>query len=747
MFVYNLRFDNLHSNFTESTIQKMRIRQTLPRLLFAVILMYLMTGNKARASHIIGGDIYWECISSGPDAGKFIFYLSLYRDCSVTGVVVSAPELYVANCPVFQSFPLNLLSVIDVSPASCGISCPDGIQSLSIAKHTFASDPITIPGPPPPQGYTFSYNACCRIACDNLVNAYNELIYYSATMYPFNGLDMFPCYDSSPQFAEAPTPAFCTGSNLRYSHSAVDENLDSLSYSFVAAMGEGGYPIEYIEGYTANQPLPGPAINSTYDEVTLNSFNGQIEYNGPEGIQGRWVTVVAVDAWRCGQRISRSIRDMSVAIIPCSDSNSFPVVDEPVWSVPASASGYEVTVMAGDMVSFELTGYDSDFSGINPQVLSFEASGAQFGTNFSDPNSGCANAPCATLTNVTPPVALTDTISTVFNWQTTCDHIAFDDQCPSYSNTYNFLFTFQDDHCPVNASNTVNVSVTVLAEEVVQSPKVRCVSTDTTGAVTIEWLSSTDNAVPPSFVEYAIFHRTSSSDPYQQIATDSDIGSQSFVHDSSNPIVVPSTSGANYYLVRTRSACNDAVLSTPSDTISSIHLSLMNSDSTADLSWTPLTFPPLSSSSGNGLYEVYREYPLGTWELIASTHDLLYSDSVHWSYEQINYRVELADDLPCISVSNVVGDVFNYMASINQYELEQIVIQPNPNNGTFRMDVSSEIKWLNIEVMDLAGKILVRDYRRGINGSVEMDTDLPAGAYLLRIGTNKSWRTQRLVIQ
>ena len=58
-------------------------------LLFLALLA--VSSQSLYASHIKGGEITWDCIKAGqPNAGKYIFYLRLYRDCkgiafSVTG--------------------------------------------------------------------------------------------------------------------------------------------------------------------------------------------------------------------------------------------------------------------------------------------------------------------------------------------------------------------------------------------------------------------------------------------------------------------------------------------------------------------------------------------------------------------------------------------------------------------------------------------------------------------------------------
>jgi len=642
---------------------------------FAVILIGFFTcctlENTVRAAHIPSGEIHWECITSGPDSGKFIFYLTAYRDCSINTTITDIQFTF-ENVPGITSITSSLLSQTDATPTSCGLTCDDEVQDISLEKFVFASDPVSLPGPPPPEGYTIYFETCCLIDADNLVNGVNAEAYYSVTMYPFNGQNTDPCFDSSPQFAEQPGRLGCSGNELRYNSNALDPDLDSLSYQLVSILTADGEPMQYAAGFSPTTPLPGP------DVLTLDPVTGQFDYNSDEMTQGRYAVAIAVDAWRCGQRISRTIRNMTFSFSACNPVNNTPSISAPTWVAPGSATGYAVTVQAGDLVNFTITGTDNDLNGADPQVLKFSAVGKQFGNNFTDPSSGCIQEPCATLSSVVPPTSGTGSISTTFNWQTDCKHVSVQNECVAYSSTFNFLFRFEDDYCPTSAVNIINVAVTVVGDPTIPSPQPHCVSLNAAGdAVTLTWEAVTDNNIPLSFVEYAIFHSTSPNGSFQEIGAVTNINSDTYLHDGSNGIVTPNTSGANYYYIRTRSGCEGEVLSPAIDTVSSIFLTLTDNGATADLSWTALATPPLASSTGNGTYEVWRQIPPGVWEQIATTQNLFYTDPVVWCVDQqVNYRIELGDNLPCTSVSNEEGAVLSDLELPSPQPLDSVSVDP-----------------------------------------------------------------------
>lgn len=654
------------------------------KLIFAVLLTITTLGNEAAATHFHSAEVYWECITAGSDAGKFNFFVAIYKDCSNSNNI-DPPQLN-TDIPGAGSHLVELVPgyPLDVTPIQCGITCLDGIQDISIEKYLFVSTvPVAIIGPIPPTGYTFSYEPCCRINANNLVGSDLQTSFYSVTMYPFNGLGPDPCFDSSPQFAEPPNSIQCAGYELRYNSNAIDPDLDSLSYSFAEAIADG-VPAIYVVVFSSTQPFPGPNLTQ------LDPVTGQLEYDSSPGVSGRYTVVMAIDAWRCGQRISRSIRDLTFAYTGCTEFNNIPTVAPPVWNSPAAGSGYAVTVQAGDLVNFSLTGIDNDIINGLPQTIELTAEGVQFSGNLTDPNSGCLNTPCATLSNSTPPTSGVGSVSTEFNWQTSCDQVGIFDQCGSTNNTYNFLFKFKDDYCPASGSNIVNVAVTVVAEPIIPSPMPHCVSLNAAGdAVTITWETVTDNNVPPSFVDYAIFHSTSPTGPFQEIGAVANINTGTYLHDGSNAVAAPTTSGPNYYQIRTRSGCNDVIGEAPLATVSSIYLSGNNTGTSAELSWTPMATPLLATANPLG-YDLYREQPAGTWTLITTTTALSYIDPVLACGEQINYRVELTDGLPCVSRSNVWGSVFNSPLPDPQ-PIDSVTVDPTTGLATICWSVSTTL--------------------------------------------------------
>lgn len=606
--------------------------------------------SKADATHLMGGEITWQCQGNG----SYIFTVKLYRDCNGS-VGEDSITVYVFNNPALDSIRLGVVTRNDISP-NCNpsgpvISCKAAENSNTpiagaVQEAVFKSNPIFLSGVPPANGWVFTYDECCRNqSITNISVAFQYGFTLRAIMYPFNGKNAGPCFDSSPTFLESPSSIICLGYPFTYNHNASDADLDSLSYSWDTPFGDfkgkydppsNPFPLKFADGYTYKSPLPGPKQDSRNVPATINSATGEISFTSYT--QGYFVTVVKVEAWKCNQKVAEIYREMQIVLLPCS-INERPTV---------TFSSYKDTVEAGELVNFTIHGNDTGVlsDGVTPQSLMITATGTQLGTSST---TGCLNPPCATLNPAVPVTGKTD-VTTTFNWQTTCDHIAQSSGCNPHPNTYTFVFKTQDDFCPAPAQNISTVSITVLATKTVPSPQPRCVAVHPNGDVTLSW-SPVSNAVG-TFNSYQIFSSASPSGPFTMLDSIFTIGQATYTHVGANATAAPV-----YYLIKTRSGCGGKMFSDPLDTIASMKLAVVNpANGTALLSWNTIANPLFPSSTG--LYKIYMEYPAGTWSLKAQTTNTKYIDSITVCNAVINYRVEMEDTTGCVSVSSIAGGTF-----------------------------------------------------------------------------------------
>lgn len=626
--------------------------------IFLFFFILTLLSSNVKASHLMGGEITWDCVGGG----QYIFTMKLYRDCN--GIPASAVVfLSVFNHPTISTISLSLVSQTDISPScnSAGpiISCsaaeaepgwPTSSTTVAgaVQESVFQSAPITLPGIPPAVGWSFTYADCCRNpSISNLQSPGGFGFTLRAVMYAYNGMGASPCFDSSPKFLESPNSVICVGYPFTYNHNAYDPELDSLAYSWAEplinySMGVYNPPTNplafpFASGYSFNSPLPGLIQNASNVPATINPSTGEISFTS--FTQGNFVTVVKVEAWKCGQLVAEIYREMQIVLLPCA-SNNPPTV---------TYTAYQDTVLAGTFVNFTLNANDPGLlpDGITPQTLTISATGNQFGTGFSSTTTGCSNPPCATLTPVSPVSAPTN-VGTTFNWQTSCNHISTNTACNTHSNTYTFVFKAKDDFCPAPAENISTISITVLALSIVLSPQPRCVSVLPNGDVTLNWTVPIDTG--GTFNAYIIYSSNNVAGPYTLIDSIFSLATNFYTHVGANGNVAPV-----YYYIQTRSGCGG--LSPAIDTVNSIHLTATNpSNGTVILNWNSISTPAISTSTG--IYNIYIEYPTGMWALAGTTTSLNFIDTIFVCNALINYRVEIADNTGCVSISSIDGGMF-----------------------------------------------------------------------------------------
>ena len=252
------------------------------KLLLLIVL--LLSFNSSNATHIMGGEITWECIKdpADPNYGLYIFKMKVYRDCDGTTLSTFAQTLDVWNHPTITQISLDFVINTDISP-DCDVQ-NSGNPALDCAtnpvgaveEYIYVSQPVSIPGIPPANGWHFTWDSCCRNgAISNLAltnpTSPSEGFTLRASMFSYidtNGIALpaDPCFDNSPKFNESPQTIICTGYPFSYTHNASDLELDSIVYSWDEPLDDIGFEtvdnppvspasIPWLAPYSVNNPL------------------------------------------------------------------------------------------------------------------------------------------------------------------------------------------------------------------------------------------------------------------------------------------------------------------------------------------------------------------------------------------------------------------------------------------------------------------------------------------------------------
>ena len=155
-----------------------------------------------KATHLMGGEITWQCIKTGSKSGHYVFQMKLYRDCQGVPLISSTEYLTVHNSTL-SSIALNRVSISDLSPICDTVDGPNyqfsctpsntgfsGNGNGAVEEHIYRSDTIRIDGTPDTNGWHFTWSSCCRNgAITNLSLSSNsspiEGFTLRAVMYPY----------------------------------------------------------------------------------------------------------------------------------------------------------------------------------------------------------------------------------------------------------------------------------------------------------------------------------------------------------------------------------------------------------------------------------------------------------------------------------------------------------------------------------------------------------------------------------
>jgi hypothetical protein len=689
----------------------------------SVLVFLLGVTGHARATHIMGGEITWNCQGNG----AYVFELVVYRDCNGFDVSTGNETIQVWNHPSVSSITVSFFQRIDISPVCtpvaggpnpflCGAGANGGNGSGAVEKVIYRSNPVVLTGNPPAQGWIFTYKSFSRSG--NLTNVQNPLtvgITIVAKMFTTgaNGT----CNDSSPRFLEVPFIVSCAGQPFVYNQNAYDPDLDSLVFSWGVPYDQVNttfnppldpVPVQFEPGFSFSSPTPGVGLNPANIPASINPSSGELTFTSFS--TGNFAVKLLVHAYRNGILISEVQREMQVIVENCAQVNAAPIV-----TPPFGGTSFETTVFAGELVNFQVLATDNGLlQDGSPQSVSIQASGAQFGANFTNAAAGCPEPPCAVL-NTNPPVTGSPSALLDFSWQTTCDHLIGASGVPLDEVPYYFVFRVQDDVCQIPAVRYVTVTVNLRNRGVLPATSINCIQVQPNGDVFLSW-----DAVPDpenSFVSYEIY-----SPQHGLVGTLFDVNATSLTHPGANANAGP----VEYYVV-TNSGC-EGLVSMHSDTVSSIFMTLNNpGNGTAVVQWTaPGTLP--FPADWNAYYYVMQEYPAGTWSLVDSVAVGLGSfvDTIDICSAFLNYRIELPGS-GCAFISNTEGDNFQDQIGPNIPVIQSVTVDTITGLVT--------ITWNQNQAPDTYGYII---YAQDANGFyIDLDTVWGIGntSYVLNANT------------
>ncbi len=268
------------------------------RKLYSLLLLLIM-GQAAQATHMSGGEIYWTHLGGN----QYRITLTIYRDCAGIQLdndydldITSPCGNTTLNVTTPGGVELSQLCDLELPNSTCNGGSLPGIQ-----QYVYTG----VVNLPPCDSWTISWteiyrnNAIVNLQAPGTLEMYIEGV--------LNNADG-PANDS-PQFTNTAIPYICLGYPVSYSYGAFDPEGDSLSYEFIGARVGGANPINYTPPFTGTVPITG---------ITLDPATGLVNFTLNQA--GNWVVVVQVNEYDSqGNLIGTIMRDMQFVAYPCSN--------------------------------------------------------------------------------------------------------------------------------------------------------------------------------------------------------------------------------------------------------------------------------------------------------------------------------------------------------------------------------------------------------------------------------------------
>lgn len=384
---------------------------------FSVLLIFLALAggwNFAKASHIAGADITYQCLGNN----QFLVTLNLYRDC--TGIdAPTAPTLDISSPCGSGSVTLDFDYSEEISQL-----CNSELQNSTCNGGNLPGMEIYVYSEivslnPQCNFWTLSWDLCCRNPLiTNLVNPDDQDMYIQVTV----NTEDYPC-DNSPIFNNLHIPYVCLNGPVAYSYGVTEPDGDSLSYAFIPALEPGPNPLGYVFPYTATEPIPG---------ITLDTQTGLIQFT-PTMI-GAFVVSVEISQWDMwGNLIGTIMRDVEFIVVPCAGNQP----PDPTTGTISNLTGTAGQVGDYNIEMCESDNFCFDFSILDPDLLD----------TLTLTSTVLQTLPGATFTwsGVNP-------VSGQICWTSPAQSADF----------YTFIITADDNGCPVFATQNYVYSVEIL---------------------------------------------------------------------------------------------------------------------------------------------------------------------------------------------------------------------------------------------------------------------------------------------
>ncbi len=284
-----------------------------------ILLLFFFSTFQSFATHIVGGEIYYDCLGGN----KYYVTLKQYLDCCPTCTSYddeASVAIYNSKGQVVKVMIFPLLHIKNVPP-TLYTKCFTMPLDICVQEIIYGD---TLDLPPIPGGYLVSYQRCCRNAdILNVVDADHVGSTYQAFIDPLGA----GC-NNSPRYKNLPPLLLCVGVPFVFDNSASDPDGDSIYYEMCSPF-EGADPFLPMPDTSSVPPYVFVSYNPPYSGAypiestpafSIDHKTGII--TGTPTMIGRWVVGICAKEYRNGVLLSTNTRDYQFNVTFCPKSAS-----------------------------------------------------------------------------------------------------------------------------------------------------------------------------------------------------------------------------------------------------------------------------------------------------------------------------------------------------------------------------------------------------------------------------------------
>lgn len=293
-----------------------------------ILVLSLSTRFSAMASHIIGGEIDYQCLGNG----QYSVTITVYRDC-YTGIPPFDSPLYLSVFDHQGNFISNHnLMVQQITPIPPVITnpCSEFPVNVCVEKGVYTT---TLSLPPINGGYHLVYQRCCRNPTILNITAPDAAGITITTFIPTTG----NACNSNAVFQNFPPVALCAMDNFVFDHSAIDPDGDSLFYTFTNPLVGASTtnpqpttnaappfaPVMWEPGFSATNPI------TASPGFVIDPQSGMI--SGIPTQVGQYVLAVSAFEYRNGVLLCENRREFQFNVVPCLNAVVAEVEDQTLF--------------------------------------------------------------------------------------------------------------------------------------------------------------------------------------------------------------------------------------------------------------------------------------------------------------------------------------------------------------------------------------------------------------------------------